>query len=379
MKTYIPQLRVGGLSIYEVNKLSHLGKPTSPEIPRPDFVKPDAWTFLVPLAEHAWTMDGQPAFRNAFQVEAFIASVVVAAPGFENYGFADQTACKEVGLHLRNLRDYITRDYGTEFHEATRCYSVPLASQSPLPRSKGFHVYFRRRAAQYLRWHAQHLDELKTAGAASRETSRYAPVDPSSRAIFNMSAEELSDQIDNLTDRYLRLSFTDANLMGVPPEGLLWRSFLRLHDPSEAAIDLLALQALADYRSAWEDLSSPSTKSHADVESLLATIFLQKIVEWDRGTAQGNSLDLLRQYVAVRNFATFLPENAAVTSFGRNLSHLTEIDQTVCELNALDWALGHLALVSHQESPRDHNEGPEIGIVRRELVGRMRGLRAARP
>ncbi|MGO6943699.1 hypothetical protein [Rhizobium johnstonii] len=258
MKTWkIPQLRVGGLSIYEVNKLSHLGRPTSPEIPRPDFVKSDAWTFLVPLAEHAWTVAGRPMFRNAFQVEAFIASVVVAVPGFESYGFANQQACKEVSLHLRNLRNYIARDHGTEFHEATRCYSVPLASQSPLPRSKSFHVYFRRRAAQYLRRHAYHLEELKIAGAAARDTSRFAPVDPDGRAIFNMSAEDLSDQIGNLTDRYLRFSFKDANLMGVPPEGLLWRSTLRLFDPSEAETDQFALQALADYRSAWEDLSAP--------------------------------------------------------------------------------------------------------------------------
>jgi hypothetical protein len=317
-------------------------------------------------------------FRNAFQVEAFIASVVVAVPGFESYGFANQQACKEVSLHLRNLRNYIARDHGTEFHEATRCYSVPLASQSPLPKSKSFHVYFRRRAAQYLRRHAYHLEELKIAGAAARETSRFAPVDPDGRAIFNMSAEDLSDQIGNLTDRYLRFSFKDANLMGVPPEGLLWRSTLRLFDPSEAETDQFALQALADYRSAWEDLSCPSAKSHADVEILLATILIQKIVEWDRGRARGDTRHLLKQYVEVREFAKFLPKDAAVTGFGRNLSHLTKVEEIIWEQNALDWALGKLALGSHQVTRVVRPEDTEIGIVRRELVGRMRGLRATR-
>ncbi|MBY5590922.1 hypothetical protein HFO49_26125 [Rhizobium leguminosarum] len=363
------------MSIFEVSNLSHLGKATSPEIIRPDFVKPDAWTFLLPLAEWAWTMVAQPVFQNAFQVEAFLCSVVVRAPGFENYGFTNQEACRQFSLHLKNLRNYIAMDRGTKFHEAMRCYSVALGSQSPLPRSKGFQHYYRARAEQFERWKTRHLDKLAATGHPVRETTVSAPAEVDGRAIFTMSADDLEDQIDNLTNKYLRVSCTYANLIGVPPEALLWRSSLRFYDETEAKDDLFCLQALAEYQAAWEGLSRPPTKSHADVESLLATILVQKIVEWDRVGVRADTRKLIKQYVVVRAFATFLPTASAISGFGRNLSHLTETDEIVWEQNALDWALGKLAL-DHNHAPlRIHRHDSETADVRWELAARMRYLR----
>ncbi len=330
------------LSIGHIVKASHLGKPTPSKIPKPGDLGKDTWTFLVPLADDAWNLAGRPFFENAFQVEAFLCSVVANAPGFNAYTLTNRDSRAEVNLHIRRFRNYLSMPNGqSDLHAAAPFYSSALGSHAPSANARGFIDYYRTRASQFFLWHSQYV--LKTRHRAVEEGPSEArkSIEP---VITTWKPDELSAEIANVTGWFIRSSAVEAQLMGLPSEGLVWRATLRAVGLSESDDDLFCLQAVSEYRQVWESFGKPSTRSHAEVESLLASILLERIVEWDKSPTKIPNSVLLKQYLRMREFANFVARNGAVSGFGRALSKFVH-GVELSEDSAFDWALARMNLV----------------------------------
>ncbi|ASY58278.1 hypothetical protein SS05631_c33640 [Sinorhizobium sp. CCBAU 05631] len=249
----------------------------------------------------------------------------------------------------------------SELHAAAAFYSSALGSHAPSANARGFLDYYRTRADQFSLWHSQYVLETRrraVEGILSDAPKSHEPV------ITTWKPDELSAQIANVTGWYIRSSAIEAQLMGLPSEALVWRAALRAVGFSEPVDDLLCLQAVSEYQQVWESFAKPSTRSHADVESLLASILLERIVKWDKSSTKIPNSVLLKQYVCMREFAGFVARNGAVSGFGRALSkfvHGVELSEDC----ALDWALARLDLVPSGECSIAEIEDPDAAGFRK--------------